>query len=219
MAFAKREDTLALQLQAFSNGIFNNAGLYGVSVPESVSIKTGVEQFVAARVVCNEPTTRTAATIEQKNALKASILGLCRTIYGLIQRNQGISNEDKIAIGVTPLGGPRSVRPCPQTSPSLTVVASTPGAQTVEFRDSTDLSTKAKPLGADVVQLFVAVADEAASDPSDAKFVGNFTTNPMPVVFDAAERGKQATYFARWGGKRNNTFGQWSLPVSMTIAA
>src|SRR5688500_19910514 len=152
MAFAKREDTLVLQLQAFSNGIFNNAGLYGVSVPEAAAIKSGVEQFVAARVVCNEPTTRTAATIEQKNALKASILGLCRTVYGLIQKNQGISNEDKIAINVTPLGGPRSLRPCPQTSPSLTVVASTPGAQTVEFRDSTDLLSRGLPPGTLVLE-------------------------------------------------------------------
>jgi hypothetical protein len=40
----------------------------------------------------------------------------------------------------------------------------------------------------------------------------------MPAVFDPSERGKQATFFARWGGKRNE-FGQWSVPVSMTIAA
>ena len=55
-------------------------------------------------------------------------------------------------------------------------------------------------------------------DLNTARFVGNYTTNPMPIVFDGADRGKQATLFGRWGGKRNQ-FGQWSLPVSMTIAA
>ena len=42
--------------------------------------------------------------------------------------------------------------------------------------------------------------------------------NPIASAFDHADDGKVATYFARWGGKRNE-FGQWSLPVSMTIAA
>jgi hypothetical protein len=51
-----------------------------------------------------------------------------------------------------------------------------------------------------------------------ARFVGNFTTNPMPVLFNPADRGMQASYFARWGGKRNQ-FGPWSLPVSFTIGA
>jgi hypothetical protein len=69
-------------------------------------------------------------------------------------------------------------------------------------------------------QLFVEVGAENAQtfDETKARFVGNYTTSPMAVIFDDAERGKQATYFARWGGKRNE-FGQWSLPVSMTIAA
>ena len=39
----------------------------------------------------------------------------------------------------------------------------------------------------------------------------------MAVVFDDADRGKQATYFARWGGKRNE-FGQWN-EVSRTPGA
>jgi hypothetical protein len=83
-----------------------------------------------------------------------------------------------------------------------------------------DLASKAKPAGATMCQLFVEVSEENAEtfDPAKARFVGNFTANPMVVVFDEADRGKQATYFARWGGKRNE-FGQWSLPVSMTIAA
>ena len=43
-------------------------------------------------------------------------------------------------------------------------------------------------------------------------------TNTIAITYDSADRGKQATYFARWGGKRNQ-FGQWSLPLAVTIAA
>jgi hypothetical protein len=51
------------------------------------------------------------------------------------------------------------------------------------------------------LQLCVAIGDGEARDPEQAKFVGAFTTNPIGVDFDAADDGKQATYFARWSSR------------------
>lgn len=220
MAFSHREPELITQLPVFASGIAANIGLYQVSQPDSDAISTAVDEFVAKYTVWNNPATRTAGNLEAKNASKFSALSLCRVFYRAIQLNNGISNEAKVDIGVTPLSNTRTERNCPQTSPSITITASTPGAQTASFRDSTDLTRRALPMGATMCQLFVEVGTENGEtfDITKARFVGNYTTNPMAVVFDEADRGKQATYFARWGGRRNE-FGQWSLPVSMTIAA
>ena len=220
MAFSNREPELVVQLPVFANGLANNTGLYQVSQPEADTCVSAVDEFVAKYNAWHNPATRTPGALEAKNASKFSALSVCRVFYRAIQLNNGISNEAKVEIGVTPLSNTRTDRNCPITSPAISVVASTPGAQTTSFRDSTDLTRRALPLGATMCQLFVEIGEENAEtfDITKARFVGNFTTNPMAVFFDEADRGKQATYFARWGGKRNE-FGQWSLPVSMTIAA
>jgi hypothetical protein len=218
MSIPNTEDELALWMTAFRDGINASPASYFVSDGDATTISNAVTAFINARTVANNETTRTKPNIELKDAALASADGVCRLFYGLIQRNAGISDADKIAIGVSPMNPNRTPRPCPQGSPGLNVVASTPGAITMEYYDSLNSGNKAKPFGATMCQLFVVVAEENAATPENAKFVGNFTTNPMPAVFDASERGKQATFFARWGGKRNE-FGQWSVPVSMTIAA
>ena len=136
----------------------------------------------------------------------------------MIKRNLGISDADKTAIGVRPINNARTRRECPQTAPALTIQAATPLGMTLQYRDSTNLNPRAKPANATMVQLFVTIAENNTFDPNDAKFVGNYTSNPMVVTFDPADRKKQATFFARWGGRRNQV-GQWSLPISMTVAA
>jgi uncharacterized protein (UPF0333 family) len=218
MSIPNKEDDLALWMTSFRDGISLDVGKFFVTEGDSDTISAAVNAFLAARNIANNPATRTVQTVDQKNAQRVNAEGVCRTFYGLIQRNNGISNDDKIAIGVTPLGTERTPRPCPQASPTISVVASTPGAITLEYRDSVGNNTKAKPFGATMCQLFVVVADDNVSTMENARFVGNFSNNPMAAVFDLAERGKQATFFARWGGKRNE-FGQWSVPASMTIAA
>jgi hypothetical protein len=218
MSIPNRENEVATWMTGFRDGIVASPSSYFVSASDVTLISSVVTSFLNARTVADNETTRTKPNIELKDAALASAEGVCRLFYGLIQRNAGISDADKIAIGVSPMNPNRTARNCPQGSPGLLVVASTPGAITTEFRDSLNGINRAKPFGATMCQLFVVVDDENAATPENAKFIGNFTSNPMPAVFEASERGKQATFFARWGGKRNE-FGQWSVPVSMTIAA
>jgi hypothetical protein len=220
MSFSKKESVLVTQLATFANTIAANIALYQVSQPDSNAISAAVADFAARYAIWQDPAQRTVDSLDDKNNAKASALGICAVFYKQIQINNGISNGDKEVIHVTPLNNSRTRRNCPETSPAVSIVASTPGAQTVNFRDSTGLVPRGLPMGATMCQLFVQVGDTNAEgfDSTKARFVGNYTLNPMPVFFEEAERGKQATYFARWGGKRNE-FGQWSLPVSMTIAA
>jgi len=77
---------------------------------------------------------------------------------------------------------------------------------------------KAKPFGAQTVELRVAVTEDGTSDVNLARTYGLFSKNPIGVAFEHADNQKTATYWARWANVRGQA-GPWSIPVSMTIAA
>src|SRR5687768_4778487 len=112
MSIPNTEDDLALWMTSFRDGIRADVGKYFVTQGDSDTITSAVDAFLAARIVANNPATRTVRTVDAKNAQRVNAEGVCRTFYGLIQRNNGISNDDKLAIGVTPLGTERTPRTC-----------------------------------------------------------------------------------------------------------
>jgi hypothetical protein len=143
---------------------------------------------------------------------------LCRQYAILIKFNAGISDGDKIAIGVRPVNPNRVPINVPASSPLVSVIGATPGSQTLRFADTATPDKAAKPFGAVTLLLFVAIGEAAVVDPMAGRYVGSFTKNPVGVGFDASDAGKVATYFARWQSRRGEV-GPWSAAVSMRIVA
>jgi hypothetical protein len=219
--FIPAQDPQALiWMQTFSAGISANPSLYLLSAPDAVSIASAVNGFDVALAASSDPATRTAVTVAEKDEARISAEQICRQYAILIKYNAGVSDPDKIAIGVRPVNPNREPINCPQTSPLLSVIAATPGVQTLRYADSTTPDSAKKPFGATELQLFRAIAPPSTpiTDPGAASFYGKFTRNPVGVEFDAADNGKQATYFARWASRRGQT-GPWSAPISLAIAA
>jgi hypothetical protein len=217
--FIPVQDAQALGwLQTFAAGISASPATYMASVAEAAGIQSAVDAFAAAYADAIDPAQRTPVVIALKDDMRNAAVQLCRQYAILIKYNAGISDPDKIAIGVRPVNPNRDPIECPQTSPMLNIVAATPGAHTLRYADSMTPDSPAKPFGASEMQLFVAVAAAVVTDPEQAKFYNKFTKNPVAVAFSAADNGKQATYFARWAGRRGD-FGPWSSPVTMAIAA
>lgn len=218
-SYIPERDLPALQwMQTFSNGIAANPGMYQLSGADSSAIAGVVSAYDTALQIAAEPTTRTPITVANKDAARNSAKQLCRQYAMMIRPNGGISDAGKQAIGIRPINPDREPIPCPGTSPLLSVVASTQGAQTVKYVDALNPDISAKPFGATEVQLFLHVADTSSSNPNDAKFLGKYTKNPIVVAFDATQNGKQATYFARWASRRGDV-GPWSAAATLAIAA
>ncbi|HEY7115789.1 MAG TPA: hypothetical protein VH475_04330 [Tepidisphaeraceae bacterium] len=217
--FIPNPDAQALiWMQAFAAGIAANPPLYMLTTPDATAISAAVSAFDTALAASSNPATRTPVTIAAKDGARAAGESICRQFAILIKYNAGVSDPDKIAIGVRPVNPAREPIDCPQTSPLLNVIAATPGQQTLRYADSMTPDSPAKPFGASELQLFVAIGTAAVTDPAQATFYGKFSRNPVAVDFAAADNGKQATYFARWASRRGQT-GPWSLPVTMAIAA
>ncbi|MFG0328777.1 MAG: hypothetical protein ACF8PN_02655 [Phycisphaerales bacterium] len=218
-SYIPTQDAQALAwMQAFSAGISANPALYMLSAADATAIANAVADFDTAYTTASAPGSRTPVTIAEKDDARTSAEQICRQFATLIKYNAGISDPDKIAIGVRPVNPNREPIDAPQTSPLLNIIGCTPGAQTVRYADTNTPDSGAKPFGAMQIQLFVAVDENAVADPDLAKFHGAFTRNPIGVGFDADDDGKMATYFGRWVSRKGDV-GPWSLPISMRIAA
>jgi hypothetical protein len=191
---------------------------YMVLAPDVAAISAAVDAFVAALTIVETPDGRNPGTTASKNNALAAAQGICRQYARLIKYNAGIDDQAKIDAGIRPTGTMPEPRPCPISAPGIQITAATNGAQTLTYSDPLDPTARRKPVGADGLVLFLAIGETAATDISEAKFVRKYTTSPMPVFFDGADRGKIATYWARWIGQRGD-MSTPSNPISMAIAA
>jgi hypothetical protein len=217
--YLPRKEAKALQwMESFAANISANPPLYMLTPADAASIQGAVDLFAAAFFLGKAPGTATRVTVLEKDQARVAAEQICRQYYSLIKLNAGISDSDKVGIGVRPLNRGRRPINCPMTSPALNILAATPGRQTLFFRDSLSPDSGGKPFGAIHLQLFVALGEAKSASRESARFYGTFTRNPMTVKFDQGDDGRVATYFGRWASRRNQV-GPWSLPVSMRVAA
>jgi hypothetical protein len=205
-------------MQNFSALITAAPATYGLVAADATAIDAAVDAFAAAYAVAFSPATRTPVSINTKDEAREDAEAIVRQYASQIKVDAGVTDSNKIAIGVRPVNNSRTPVPPPATFPMLNIAGNTPGVQTLRYSDSATPDSAAKPAGALNLQLFRAIGTAPASDPEAAMFQGAHTKNPIAVDFDTADDGKVATYFARWS-TRTGEVGPWSLPVSMRIAA
>ena len=208
----------SLWAQAFAAGLNADPAKFMMSPSECASVQTVVDNFVEALLVANTESTRTKGTVAAKDDARSICKSLCRQYAMLIKDNTGITDQDKIDIGVRPINPDREPIDAPTTPPLLNVLGNLPGQQTIRYADTTTPDSRARPFGASELQLFLGVTEDLPAELSQCQFYGKFTRNPIDVAFDETKDGKLATYYARWASPRGDV-SPWSVPVSFRIAA
>ena len=204
--------------QNFSDLITASPPTYGLTPSDATAIANANNTWQAAYVVAVTPATRTEVTVAAKNAAKIAFVQLARTYASQIRINPGVTNADKLALGLNLPNNSPSPIPPPLTWPILSLPTSGPGLHEVRFADSATPSSRAKPANAIAMQLFRGIGNAIIVNPAECEYLANVTRQPYQSTFsDPADAGKVATYFARWA-VRNGGFGPWSAGVSMTIA-
>ena len=80
--FLDREPQLVDELNVFSLGLVNDSSaFYQVSTADAAGVRAAVLDFIAKRNIWIDPAQRTVNSLDDKNASKASALGLCRVFY------------------------------------------------------------------------------------------------------------------------------------------
>lgn len=209
---------------AFRDWLLNFATLiaadptrYGLTAADATVIQGYSDDFDAAYQTAVAPSTRTVVTVAQKDAIRAAANESVRIFAQMIKVNQGVTNEDKIALGIHVDDPTPSPIPAPTSSPLLMLVSSFSGVHQLRYADENTPASRRKPAGVIQMQLNMAVAPGPVVDPTVARFFGLFTKQPILVEHSPENAAQTATYFARWV-TRTGKFGPWSLPQSMTIA-
>lgn len=190
---------------------------YGLTAAEALTICNAVNAFVAAYTIAIDPSTRTRASVADKDAMKAAALAISRPYAQLVRRNNGVSNQDKLDLGLTIVDTSPTPIPAPQTSPILSIVGATPLQHTLRYVDQNTPTKRAKPAGVIFLELMCQTSATPLTDPALIGFKQLSTANPVAVDFVQADAGKTAYYAARWVTRRG-LLGPWSNIVSFTVA-
>ena len=228
-----RDSTLDNWSDNFQTLIAASPATYGLVAADATAITNAFTLWHAAYLLGGSagsppvplnPSTFTRVTVADKNSQKIAMTGLLRSYAAQIRINPGVSNADKTALGLNLPNNSPSPIGAPTTFPLLNLVSAGPGSHTVRFADSTTPSLRKKPVGTVGMQLFRGVGTNPIVDVTLTSFLDQLTTQPYMSVFDVADRGKIATYFARWinrgrqAGGAAALVGPWSSPVSLTVA-
>ena len=107
--FIPADDPNALAwMQVFAGGITANPALYMLTALDAAAITAAVDAFAAALAEVQDPATNTVVTVAAKDDARTSAEQICRQYASLIKPNAGISDPDKLAIGVPPVNTDRN---------------------------------------------------------------------------------------------------------------
>lgn len=216
--YIPRRDAGARQwLNNFAMLVSAQPAAYGLTPADAVTLDALAKQFDAAFERASEPKTRSSPSVAEKDAIRNQALATFRVYAQQIKKNLGVSDQQKLELGLRLDDRTPTPIPAPRTWPILHIVGAQSGLHVLRYADVETPAARRKPHGVTHLLLYVVIGDEPATDPTEAIFVGAFTTQPFEVAYDAEQAGQTATYFGRWVTARGLE-GPWSLPVSMMIA-
>ena len=216
-----REAQIVSWADNFSTLITSTPTTYGLVAGDAVAIAAAVDPYILAYTVATNPSTRTPATVANKDALQAAMLATVRPFAVQISQNAGVTNEDKTAVGVTVRKTVPTPIPTPTTRPGLTLASAQVGVLTIRYSDVDMPVGKAKPPGAIGMELWVQVGLTPGIDPDAASYVSTITKSPYNLQTKSGDRGKLATIWGRWctrgGSGGESKVGPWSDPLTVTV--
>jgi hypothetical protein len=211
----------ATWLANFSAKITASPTTYGLVTADATTIAAQNTAYQAAYTAATTPSTRTSVTVAALAAARATAEAVIRPYAVSISLNAGVTNDAKTAVGVTVRKTVPTPVPPPTTAPQLALVSAIPLNQTLQYRDVTTPTSKAKPPGAISLQVWANVGTAPATDPAQCLYFATWTKSPNVATFTSAQQGKIVTYFGRWatrGGPGGAAqYGPWSAPLVLTI--
>jgi hypothetical protein len=200
----------------FETVIAANPSAFGLASADATTITSAYNTWHAAYVLVTTPGSRTPPNVANKDVQKAAALVVFRGYANLIQSNQGVTNTNKAAAGLTIRSTGRTPIPTPGTAPIIGLVGNTPGVITFKYSDTATPSTKAKPFGSIQMEFWYQETPGTGSpDVANATYSAVETKSPFAFNTPDGLVGKNITVWGRWQTRRG-LVGPWSNPLSVT---
>lgn len=193
-----READFVNWITNFNTLIQASPSTYGISTSDASTLASLTSTYLAAYAVATTPSTRTPDAVAAKNAARVNVTAFARLLSSQIQLNQGVSQDQKTALGLTDRKALPTPIPAPTTSPLLSFVASTPLQQTLRAADQNTPAKRGKPFGALQLILQVWILPIGTSPSGAPNLTLPYTKQPMAVNFSSGDVGKNANYIGFW---------------------
>lgn len=203
----------------FSTLLTASPGTYGQTAMTAASVAAVETAWAAAYALVTSPSTKTATTVQAKNVARFNMLTTLRPVAQQISLSAGVSEGDKIAIGVNPRTSTPTPITAPTTYPAISILQSLALNHVIAYRDSlASPSVKAKPYGVVQMYLYGTASATPIIDPSLLGFLGGKTKSPFTQPWPSGAAGMKVYYAGRWA-LRNGVLGPFSPIVSFIVAA
>jgi hypothetical protein len=210
------------QLLAFANNfnehIVASPTVYGLTAAQAAGYTVTFEAFQSAYGVVQNPETRTKSKVAAKNNAKKDLIAATRELARIVQATPGLTDEQKIDLGLKPRDIEPTPVPPPQWPPVLTVAATMGQRVTLRLRDLKNQDKRAKPVGVSGAAVFSYVGETAPVDINEWKFERNTSLTTLQVEFPPTiAAGTKVWFTAFWFNPRKQS-GPAAAPVGTTIS-
>jgi hypothetical protein len=198
----RKDSGLDNWLTNFSTLLTAAPATYGQTSGTAAAVASSVSAWHSAYLLVTSPSTKTAATVGDKDTAKVNVLSVVRPVAQNISLNPGVSTMDKVGIGVNPRTSvPTPITP-PTTYPIVTIQAGAALQLYVRYRDSAaSVSVKSKPYGVVAVMLNYLVSATPITDPTLLTQHVALTKTPFLLQFTAGGQCYMSAYYLLKNGK------------------
>lgn len=133
-------------LNNFAAIVASDPAAVGLTVADATTLTALAETYDALFDAANNPITRTPGIIADKDAARNQAVATFRTYAQQVKRNAGVSDQQKLDLGLHLDDSSLTPIPAPVTVPLLAIVAAESGLHTLRYADSQTPASRAKPL-------------------------------------------------------------------------
>ena len=183
---------------------------FGLVAGDAATVAVAYSAFSAAYAISTNPATRTSVTVGTTQTTRNALSTLVRTYAKLIQSNAGVSDANRVAIGLPIHDTHPTAIPAPGTAPVLALTGATPGILTLTFRDTgSSIKSRSRPAGVLSLELHALYATTAPASADATPYARDVTRSPFALAVAPGDVGKDAYLYGRWKNAKGQV-GPWS---------
>lgn len=203
MAYIPTTDALLINWgRNYSDLLTATPATYGLEAADALIVQTQFDIFDDSYDAAIAPETRTIVTVADKDGEKLTFLRIARLYAAIIRANQGVTDEDKTALGLNiPDLVPTAIPP-PTTYPEISVIIAGAGMHQILITDQLTPTLKAKPFGVAGCLLYANSAPTADPVMTDAPLLAVITRADTALDVSSFPVGSHVGYKGQWFNRK-----------------
>jgi len=188
--------------QNFDEQINETPEAFGLTLALAAAYSTLYTNYATTYANANHPTTRTPASIAAKNDAKEALIENTRQLALIVQGTPGVTNEQRVALGLTVRDTSPTRIPRPSSMPVIEFESVNGNRVYIRVHDN-ESPGRAKPEGVTGVYTYTYVGENPPTQIGAWKFEGSTSKTELFIDFPASvEPGTKVWVTAAWANAK-----------------